>query len=374
MLSSVFDSVRRSVRRKPIYESPPSRHDALSRISAHPPARRTQRSWWSYDRSVDEDGDGGEDENLSRSGERTDVNLDDEDGLNGDDAEQDEEDAPLLPIFEASKLDALPVYSLTHAIRSLVVPKCETTLSWDQLRSPQVSQFLVKPIQKEILESHFSKATVYALIANCLQFSKEAEANPAIVGMSKTRAMVCELLAIRVLKEYSTRELIDALSYDFYPLQGMTESVEMLHAQKRPQAARTSTLEVAIRASTKRFLAHPMVVQQLEAIWAGTIVFHHAADAAHLASKPASRLRQYGTIHSGTTSGLLSRGDHLSGNLANDVAAHFATRRTVTLYDPRRPPFSSCLAFEYHGIAIFCQLVRSRYFLACSWPYWLNAL
>ena len=71
-----------------------------------------------------------------------------------------------------------------------------------------MSQFLVKPIQQQILESQFTKATLYALIANCLQFNKEAELNPANSGTSRTRALVCELLAIKLLKEFTTRELV----------------------------------------------------------------------------------------------------------------------------------------------------------------------
>lgn len=100
------------------------------------------------------------------------------------------------------------MYNLTHTIRILVVPRCETTLSWDQLRSPQVSQFLIKPVQQQIRASHFSRATLYALLANCLQFNKEVQMNPGNSGTSKTRALVCELLAIKLLKEFSTRELV----------------------------------------------------------------------------------------------------------------------------------------------------------------------
>lgn len=155
---------------------------------------------------------------------------DDEDGAGHDPEDEPDEDGreevtPLLPIFSAAHLgntlcfvrelgsnldstDALPVYHLTHTIRLLVAPRCETTLSWDQLRSPQVSQFLVKPIQQQILTSHFSRATLYALMANCLQFNKEVQMNPGNSGTSKTRALVCELLAIKLLKEFSTRELV----------------------------------------------------------------------------------------------------------------------------------------------------------------------
>ena len=164
--------------------------------------------------------------------------VDDQDQEEENEEEEDQEDeldedepgeqSPLLPIFSAAHLgmstlhppnslaralltlsaDALPVYNLTHTLRLLVVPRCETTLSWDQLRSPQVSQFLVKPIQQQIRTSHFSRATLYALMANCLQFNKEVSMYPGNSGASKTRALVCELLAIKLLKEYSTRELV----------------------------------------------------------------------------------------------------------------------------------------------------------------------
>lgn len=241
--------------------------------------------------------------------------------------------------------DALPVYNITHAIRLLVAARCETTLSWDQLRSPQVSQFLLKPIQQEIRESHFSRATLWALMANCLQFNKEVDLCPGNSGTSRTRAMVCELLAIKLLKEYTTRELIDALSYDFYPLQGQSPPTtgSTLRAsgwssgQKNNQlagAARISCLEIAIRAQAKRFLAHPLVVQQLEAIWAGTIVFHSAADSLHRQPPKSSPRSEpgYGSCNRSHQSS-----NSLRGKPQLDVPGQDAAnaRRSVTLYDPR---------------------------------------
>ncbi|ERF68275.1 hypothetical protein EPUS_02731 [Endocarpon pusillum Z07020] len=238
----------------------------------------------------------------------------------------------LLPIFSAAHLDALPIYNLTHAIRLLIVSKCETTLTWDQLRSPQVSQFLLKPIQQEVRAAHFSRATEYALMANCLQFNKEISLNPGNSGASKTRALVCELLAIKLLREYSTRELIDALSYDFDPLQGQShpenntnmsrvERTAKHNAWSPPRPARISCLEIAIRAQAKRFLAHPLVVQQLEAIWAGSIVFHAIADTLH---RPGKGMREQ------TADALDQRHQPKSFSKSSNIA-----RRSVTLYDPR---------------------------------------
>lgn len=267
-----------------------------------------------------------------------------------DEVEQDEDGAvettPLLPIFSAAYLDALPVYNLTHTIRLLVVARCETTLSWDQLRSPQVSQFLVKPIQQEILSAHFSRATEYALMANCLQFHKEVALYPGNSGTSRTRAMVCELLAIKLLKEYTLRELIDALSYDFDPFQGQVPPVhgpvsalsnvprpnwESSRPKSTPRAARISCFEIAIRAQAKRFLAHPLVVQQLEAIWAGSIVFHSAADNMHRSRPPGpGQSRGYGTSQDNTPSKLQPAKQH-----EHRKTTELTIRRAVTLYNPR---------------------------------------
>ncbi|KAE8447217.1 hypothetical protein EG329_011048 [Mollisiaceae sp. DMI_Dod_QoI] len=280
--------------------------------------------------------DDGEDEESDEEEEEGEEDVDEEDG---------EEDTPLLPIFSAAHLDALPVYNLTHAIRLVVLPRTETTLTWDQLRSPQVSQFLVKPMQQQIRTSHFNRATLYALMANCLQFQKESQANPGNAGNSRTRALVCELLAIKLLKEYNTRELIDALSYDFYPLQGLSAPTPPGHGNSRPRpiAVRISTLEVAIRASAKRFLAHPLVVQQLEAIWAGTIVFHSAADSLHRRN-PEPQMQEYQRPNEGTPFlrvpgrntgyGTPNRG-HSSPDKQSPPQFTNQVRRTVTLYDPR---------------------------------------
>ncbi|KAK4651425.1 hypothetical protein QC762_606080 [Podospora pseudocomata] len=242
-----------------------------------------------------------------------------------------------LPLFSAGHLDSLPIYSMTHAIRIIVQARTETTLTWDQLRSPQVSQFLIRPMQQQIRTQHFSRGTLYALMANCLQFEKEGQLYPGNAGTSSTRAKVCELLALKILKEYTTRELIDALSYDFYPLQGIPGSQGPLpqHARSSPATMRTSTLEVAIRASAKHFLSHPLVVMQLEAIWNGAISFHSTED----------QLRRQGSSSSAVGSNQSRRQSTVRTPLLSQqqqakedhgrALAHVSGRRFVTLYDPR---------------------------------------
>lgn len=175
------------------------------------------------------------------------------------------------------------------------------------------------------MSAHFSRATLYALMANCLQFEREIHLSPGNSGANQTRAMVSELLAIKLLREYSTRELIDALSYEFYPLQGQDQSTALVTGpqRKRVVAARVSCLEVAIRSQAKRFLAHPVVVQQLEAIWAGTVVFHSAADNLH---RPVN-MNQGGNLDYGATM-------DPNGDIATE-SSNKTLRRSVTIYNPR---------------------------------------
>ncbi|POR34167.1 Calcium channel YVC1 [Tolypocladium paradoxum] len=288
-----------------------------------------------------------DDEEEDSNDQRTDRFGHEEEGeVAPDDGPEDEADEdggqkalPVLPLFSATHLDSLPIYSITHAIRIIVSARTETTLTWEQLRSPQVSQFLVKPMQQQIRTQHFSRATLYALMANCLQFTKEGQRYAANAGNSNTRAKVCELLALKLLKEYTTRELIDALAYDFYPLQGLPGAQPpspsgrtSTKAKQAMTASRTSTLEVAIRASAKHFLAHPVVIQQLEAIWNGAITFYSSADSLHReappspfqgmngnAAKPDARTPLLGTLP--------PKQDHF----------HVPPgRRAVMLYDPRQ--------------------------------------
>ena len=257
-------------------------------------------------------------------------------------------------------------------------------------------------MQQQIRSSHFSRATLYALMANCLQFGKESQANPGNAGNSRTRAMVCELLAIKLLKEYNTRELIDALSYDFFPLQGLGPLDQTAPSpdwdpknRPRPAAARISTLEVAIRASAKRFLAHPLVVQQLEAIWAGTIVFHSAADNLHRTqARPAqSQMSEYrkqneSTRHllvPGQNAGYGTNSPRPETSLDQQKRMQSAGRRTVTLYDPRdaslfklsrlrvpryRQFFSTCSLAILLGLFLAVLSRRSMYITSLEVIFW----
>ena len=142
---------------------------------------------------------------------------------------------------------------------------------------------------------------------------------------------------------------LDALSYDFYPLQG---AFPLQHLPGSPaknlggppkgwsqsKVGRVSALEVAIRAQVKRFLAHPLVVQQLQAIWAGTIIFHSAADNIHRTSSRSvpTRSPTPGTIDTIKQALRASASEFYLKKKAPALRQDATpVRRTVTIYDPR---------------------------------------
>ncbi|KAI1335463.1 hypothetical protein F5Y15DRAFT_250248 [Xylariaceae sp. FL0016] len=305
-------------------------------------------------------------------------------------AEQDDggrtHSSSVIPLFSSDYLDSLPVYNVVHAIRIIVQTRTETSLSWDQLRSPQVSQFLIKPMQSQIRTQHFTRVTLYALMANSLQFTKEGQLYPGNMGVSSTRALVCELLALKLLKDYNTRELIDALSYDFDPLQGAPElpGARPNTARARAAVARSSTLEVAIRASAKRFLAHPLVVQQLEAIWNGAISFYSSHDSLHRMSLPIS---DPGSDRQGRVDARTPLLGHQHAKEQMDRLPFHAipVRRTVTLYDPRnaslmklsrlrvpryRQFFSTCSLFILICLFLAVLIERSAKITSLELVFW----
>ncbi|KAG4302311.1 hypothetical protein PCK1_001583 [Pneumocystis canis] len=169
-------------------------------------------------------------------------------------------------LWSSMDLDQIPVYNLVHDVREDIFTSVNSKTDHFQLRGPQIDSLLVGPILKKC-----KKKKSYGIV----QFIKEASENPLMTSVNTTCAVVCELVAIKILKYFEAQELIDVLTYDFWPLQGSTLSYNDTSFIK---THKISAIEVAIRAEAKRFLSVPVVVQILENIWRGNIVFYSASD------------------------------------------------------------------------------------------------
>lgn len=113
-----------------------------------------------------------------------------------------DEEHALLPIFTPSLLDSIPIYSVVLDIYDLIVDRVDTSLKYDQLKTPQIHSFLIRPMVM-VCKDNLTAGTLYALMANMLQFQKEGALNMGMSGVMSTRAMICEIVAIKLLREYT---------------------------------------------------------------------------------------------------------------------------------------------------------------------------
>ena len=178
------------------------------------------------------------------------------------------------------------VFHLIHEIRSDLRKTIDTHLSWEELTSVDLNFSLVRPLA--IKYSNFrSIAILYCLMLNRIYFQREATRDLAFQSVNNTRAALCELLAIKLLRTFSNDglELVTSLTASFHPLAGATfTELQELHLSssqidldditKHGLAAKqcSSTLDLAIASSAKRLISTPLCQRCIDGIWNGKVV------------------------------------------------------------------------------------------------------
>lgn len=181
-----------------------------------------------------------------------------------------------LPVFATEDLDNVAIAPQVHQIRQIVCDHVNTGFKYDLLKAPQLQNNTLKPICDKIVQEHLNGGTLYSLLANVDQFQKESIDDPATSSVSKTRALCCEIICIKLLREYSASELAEALTFDFYPLSDGTP-----YCGRIPSWLRISAIELAINAECKHLLSHPSVVELIEALWDGRLTFDTYLNKSH---------------------------------------------------------------------------------------------
>ncbi|ORZ16850.1 hypothetical protein BCR41DRAFT_386386 [Lobosporangium transversale] len=192
------------------------------------------------------------------------------------------EDRPLLAHFHGydnngspRPFPTAPVTPLVREARYAIVNALDTSLTRDELGSPEIYLALLLPIVRRYREERRETAAVYAFLLNRWQFLKDAESDIANARVNETRAHACEIVAIKILKAFSMRQLIDVLTYDFSPVKRKDTRFRLYlpHFDGEPSTEPMSALEVAISGKAKHFLSHPLVQEIINQIWLGEIVF-----------------------------------------------------------------------------------------------------
>ncbi|CAD7068523.1 unnamed protein product [Tilletia caries] len=224
------------------------------------------------------------------------------------------ESDPLLEATGADGLDLVKavekqaVWPILHWVRRIVLNTIDTALTWDELTSVDLNFAIVRPLAHRLSRLK-SIAVVYVLLLNKIQFNNDSEKDLAYQQVNSTRALLCELLAIKMLRTFSRDgiELVTALTAPFSPFTGADEGAltdlylsnagasspngtknggsgrggtlrSTLFRLGKPHLSvlsagyQSSALELAILGHATRFLVSPLARRCVDGIWTGRVV------------------------------------------------------------------------------------------------------
>ncbi|RFU32051.1 hypothetical protein B7463_g4332, partial [Scytalidium lignicola] len=181
----------------------------------------------------------------------------------------------------------LPVYETIHRIRRDVIEAIDDPYSLEQLRDPRINMTVVRPFVDKLYELN-DVSIVYCLLVNRTQFLREQSALPHQQSVSVTRAILCEIVANRILRRYHEDDpgpkglllLSQILVGGFYPFQGAPKEVLeennhfawIMKAQSK-RRRKLPALEIAIISESKLFLSSSACQRVLSAIYEGRVVY-----------------------------------------------------------------------------------------------------
>ncbi|KAF8591195.1 hypothetical protein K439DRAFT_1650959 [Ramaria rubella] len=172
------------------------------------------------------------------------------------------------------------VFPLIHALKEDVIENIDSALSWDQLTASDVNFTIFRPLTMKY-SSLKNLATVYACLVVRSHFLRLSDDSLANANLNNSRAMMCELLAIKMLRHFANNyiELVAVLTHSWDPLASAPRQV--MGAVKKAMSLddgdeiceSTSALEMAISTNSKTFLSTPLTQSVVNDIYSGHIVF-----------------------------------------------------------------------------------------------------
>lgn len=122
---------------------------------------------------------------------------------------------------------------------------------------------------------------IFILLVNRIQFQRDADRDLALQNVNLTRASLCELLAMKLLRTFSRDglELVTALTFPFTPFQGADQdtlqSEGLVHREPPRPGQCSSALELAIFSKAKKFIKSPLCQRCVSGIYEGRVVLSY---------------------------------------------------------------------------------------------------
>ncbi|KAK0716998.1 hypothetical protein B0T26DRAFT_707997 [Lasiosphaeria miniovina] len=174
----------------------------------------------------------------------------------------------------------LPVYTNIHRIRRDIISVIEDYLSLDQLRDVRINVSVVRPLVDKLYEQD-DISIVYCLLINRAHFLDEQSHLSNRQNVNFTRAMLCELIATRILRRFNEDNegpdnllvLAHVLIAGFEPFQNCPDEIRPDVHQSVTWHRTIPALEVAILSESRLFLSSTSCQKIVDAIYEGRVIY-----------------------------------------------------------------------------------------------------
>ncbi|KAI5952386.1 hypothetical protein KGF54_003253 [Candida jiufengensis] len=161
-------------------------------------------------------------------------------------------------------------------IQKLINKKVNLSLKYEQLKTPEIYSTLIKPISNEIIsivkenktqftiknDLKISIFTIYILLLLKYEYLIQSENNLIQYDLLISKSHVCELMSIRMLREYNSYQRVKILFVK--PPPNLISSHHKFNF---------NTLELCVLSKSKNFLSQPIIVQILNRFYNGDLIY-----------------------------------------------------------------------------------------------------
>ncbi|KAI0034476.1 hypothetical protein K488DRAFT_45428 [Vararia minispora EC-137] len=188
------------------------------------------------------------------------------------------------PLLRTEDVDNMPVFPTIHMIRTVacLTLRPDTPLSYEALTAPDLTYALIRPLSDKYihLQQAGNMSIVFCLLLNRVHFLRDEGVLTS--GLSRTRASLCEILAIRCLREYGDNVLnLVAVATTAWPVYSGADPDVIAKAQSEYNEDLEdhvgNAIEMAIISKAKRFLKSTPSEKVIDAIWSGKCVYQAAS-------------------------------------------------------------------------------------------------
>ncbi|KAG9009327.1 hypothetical protein FRB90_008420 [Tulasnella sp. 427] len=178
-------------------------------------------------------------------------------------------------------LDSIPVYPIIHLVKADVEHYIDTPLSYDSLIAPDLTYSLVQPLYDKYSRMK-NMSVVFCFLLNRVHYLRDN--NLASTPLSQSRAALCELMAIKLLRDWaeSTMDLCIVMTTSWCIFSGagpeVLEKADESYGDIDTNERIGNAIEMAIIGQAKRFIKSAAFQKVIDCIWSGKVVYQAESD------------------------------------------------------------------------------------------------